>query len=61
MFFRNVGWLLTDYMALYPRRWRTVHDHRCENIKSYEASLFPKCVFLQLCACSIVLIINGSS
>jgi hypothetical protein len=21
MFFQNVGWLLTNYMALYPRRW----------------------------------------
>jgi hypothetical protein len=21
MFLRNVGWLLTDYTALYPRRW----------------------------------------
>jgi hypothetical protein len=21
MFFRNVGWHSTDYMALYPRRW----------------------------------------
>jgi hypothetical protein len=29
MFLRNVGWLSTDYTALY------LHNHRCENPKSY--------------------------
>jgi hypothetical protein len=34
MFLRNVGWLLTDYMALYPRS--TLYNHRCENLKSHK-------------------------
>jgi hypothetical protein len=34
MFFRNVGWLSTDYTALYPRD-RTLHSHSCEKLKSY--------------------------
>jgi hypothetical protein len=33
MFLRNVGWLSTDYTALYPRRF--LHNHRRENLKSY--------------------------
>jgi hypothetical protein len=24
IFFQNVGWLSTDYMALYPRKWYTL-------------------------------------
>jgi hypothetical protein len=32
----NVGWLSTDYTALYPS---TFHNHRCENLKSYIARI----------------------
>jgi hypothetical protein len=34
MFFRNVRWLSTGYKALYP-----LHNHRCENLKSYAVCL----------------------
>jgi hypothetical protein len=34
LFLRNVGWHLTDYTALYPRRC-TLHNLRCDNLKSY--------------------------
>jgi hypothetical protein len=34
MFLRNVGWLSTDYTALYPEDI-PVHKHRCENLRSY--------------------------
>jgi hypothetical protein len=33
MFFRNVGCNLTDYAASHPRN-DTLHNHRCENLKS---------------------------
>jgi hypothetical protein len=35
LFLRNVDWLSTDYTALYPRRYITLHNHRCENLKSF--------------------------
>jgi hypothetical protein len=38
MLLRNVGWL-PDYMALSPTR--TLHNHRCENLRSYTA-LYPR-------------------
>jgi hypothetical protein len=34
MFLQNIGWLSTDYTALYPKD-RTLHNHWCENLKSY--------------------------
>jgi hypothetical protein len=34
MFLRNVGWLSTDYTALYPEDI-TIHNHRCENLNTY--------------------------
>jgi hypothetical protein len=38
---RNVGWFSTDYTALYPR---TLHNHRCENLKSYTRLHFHECL-----------------
>jgi hypothetical protein len=35
MFFRNVGWLSTEYTALYPIEDSILHNHRCDNLKSY--------------------------
>jgi hypothetical protein len=35
MFLRNVGWIPTDYTALYPRSYSTLDNHRCGNLKSY--------------------------
>jgi hypothetical protein len=32
---RNVDWLSTDSMALYPRRYTALYDQRCDNPKSY--------------------------
>jgi hypothetical protein len=34
VFLRNVGWLSTDYTAYIPEDI-TLHDHRCENLRSY--------------------------
>jgi hypothetical protein len=41
MLFRNVGWLLADYMAYR----RAAHNHRCENLKSYTTFSY----FLRFC------------
>jgi hypothetical protein len=38
---RNVGWLSTDYTALY-------HNHRCENLKSYNIIFTLRVFFLIL-------------
>jgi hypothetical protein len=45
MFLRNVGWLSTDYTARYIPEDRTLHEHRCENLKSH----IHKPVQLQVC------------
>jgi hypothetical protein len=37
-FLTNVGWLSTDYTED-----RTVHNNRCENLRSYMNINFPKC------------------
>jgi hypothetical protein len=36
MFLRKVGWLSTDYKALYPQQV-TLHNHRCENLNPFTA------------------------
>jgi hypothetical protein len=38
-FLRNVGCLSMHYMALYPRRQKTLHDHCSENLTPYMTSL----------------------
>jgi hypothetical protein len=35
MFIRNVGWLSTNYTED-----RTLHNHCCENLKSYKLSFY---------------------
>jgi hypothetical protein len=35
---RVVRCYITDYTASYPRRLYTLHNHRCENLKSYIVS-----------------------
>jgi hypothetical protein len=40
MFLRNVGWNSTDCMAHIPED-DTLHNHRCENLKSYKGNDFP--------------------
>jgi hypothetical protein len=39
MFLRNASRLSTDYTALHPRRYTALHNHRCENHKSYRPKL----------------------
>jgi hypothetical protein len=39
MFLRNVGSFSTGYTTLYPRDI-TIHNHRCENLKSYRLFLY---------------------
>jgi hypothetical protein len=41
LFLQNIGWLSTDYTALYPRR-RTLHNHRCENLKIFIAIIISQ-------------------
>jgi hypothetical protein len=44
MFLRHVGWLSTDYTALYIPEDITLHNHRCENLKSCRQSISSRCV-----------------
>jgi hypothetical protein len=39
MFLRNVGYLSTDCTALYPED-RTLHNHSCQNLKSYKITIY---------------------
>jgi hypothetical protein len=45
MLLRNVGLLSTDYMVLHPRK--ILHNHRCENLKSYSNVLVSIMIYVQ--------------
>jgi hypothetical protein len=40
MILRNIGWLSTEYTVLYIPQDSTLHNQRCENLKSYKATFF---------------------
>jgi hypothetical protein len=44
MFLRNVGWLSTNYMALY-------HNHRCENLWPYLVHIICASCISECCSC----------
>jgi hypothetical protein len=48
MFLRNVGWLPADYMVLYPED-STLHNHRCENLKSCKFHIHSENIKLHFC------------
>jgi hypothetical protein len=55
MFLRNIGWLSTDYTALYPRRY----DHCRKNLKSYIHVHFPVIVNCNLFVIPLIPLCHG--